>query len=120
MKAYEHGLSQKLFEAPVKKCNSDAVKLQRLPSDAQSPDTSCPAYRPALDIWLTSETDTVLLRHNCCCSAIPSALTAGGKCPHYGECDIDAARASKTSGTQQLTGGIHDDGADQRQLFLPL
>ncbi len=47
----------------------------------------------------------------CCCSAIPSVLTAKRKCPHYGECDIDAARAGKTSDTQQLTGWIYDDGA---------
>ena len=47
----------------------------------------------------------------CCCSAIPSALTAQRKCPHDGACDIDAARTGKTSGTQQLTGRIYDDGA---------
>ena len=47
----------------------------------------------------------------CCCSAIPSVLTAKRKCPHYGACEIDAARTGKTSGTQQLTGWIYDDGA---------
>ena len=54
---------------------------------------------------------TVLLRPTCCCSATMSSLTVQRKCPHYGECDIDAARTGKTSGTQQLTGGIYDDGA---------
>ena len=47
----------------------------------------------------------------CCCLAIPSTLTAKRKCPHYGECDIDAARAGKTSGTQQLTGRVYDNRA---------
>ena len=47
----------------------------------------------------------------CCCLAITSTLTAERKCPHDGECDIDAARTGKTSGTQQLTGWIYDDGA---------
>ena len=47
----------------------------------------------------------------CCCLAIPSMLTAERKCPHDGACDIDAARTGKTSGTQQLTGWIYDDGA---------
>ena len=47
----------------------------------------------------------------CCCSAIPSVLTAKRKCPHYGECDIDAARAGKTSGTQQLTRRVYDNRA---------
>ena len=47
----------------------------------------------------------------CCCSAIPSMLTAERKCPHDGACEIDAARTGKTSGTQQLTGWIYDDGA---------
>ena len=47
----------------------------------------------------------------CCCSAIRSVLTAKRKCPHYGECDIDAARAGKTSDTQQLTRRVYDNGA---------
>ena len=47
----------------------------------------------------------------CCCLAIPSMLTAERKCPHDGACEIDAARTGKTSGTQQLTGWIYDDGA---------
>ena len=47
----------------------------------------------------------------CCCSAIPSVLTAKRKCPYYRECDIDAARAGKTSGTEPLTGGTYDDRA---------
>ena len=38
-------------------------------------------------------------------------LTAERKCPHDGACEIDAARTGKTSGTQQLTGWIYDDGA---------
>ncbi len=54
---------------------------------------------------------TDYLPKNCCCLAIPSMLTAKRKCPHYGECDIDAARAGKTSDTQQLTGWIYDDRA---------
>ena len=29
---------------------------------------------------------------------------------HYGECDIDAKRAGKTSGPQQLTGRAYDSG----------
>ena len=58
----------------------------------------------------------------CCCSAIPSVLTAKRTCPHYGDCDIDAARAGKTSGTQQLTrrvyenrGGSYLDGSEARR-----
>ena len=47
----------------------------------------------------------------CCCSVIPSVLTAKRKCPHYGECDIDAARAGKTSDTQQLTRRVYDNRA---------
>ena len=47
----------------------------------------------------------------CRCSAIPSVLTAKRKCPHYGECDIDAARAGKTSDTQQLTRRVYDNRA---------
>ena len=47
----------------------------------------------------------------CCCLAIPSMLTAERKCPHDGACEIDAARTGKTSGSQQLTGWIYDDGA---------
>ena len=47
----------------------------------------------------------------CCCLAIPSMLTAERKCPHDGACEIDAARTGKTSGTQQLTGRVYDDGA---------
>ena len=47
----------------------------------------------------------------CYCLAIPSMLTAERKCPHDGACEIDAARTGKTSGTQQLTGWIYDDGA---------
>ena len=39
-----------------------------------------------------------------------SSLTVQRKCPHYGECNIDAARAGKTSGTELLTGTIYDDG----------
>ena len=38
-------------------------------------------------------------------------LTAKRKCPHYGECDIDAARAGKTSDTQQLTRRVYDNRA---------
>ena len=52
-----------------------------------------------------------LLAKECCCLAIPSMLTAERKCPHDGACEIDAARTGKTSGTQQLTGWIYDDGA---------
>ena len=51
------------------------------------------------------------LGFQCCCLAIPSMLTAERKCPHDGACEIDAARTGKTSGTQQLTGWIYDDGA---------
>ena len=47
----------------------------------------------------------------CRCLGIPSTLTAERKCPHDGECDIDAARTGKTSGPQQLVGGSYDDGA---------
>ena len=54
---------------------------------------------------------TVRATPPCCCLAIPSVLTAKRKCPHYGECDIDAARAGKTSGTQQLTGRVYDNRA---------
>ena len=54
---------------------------------------------------------THILPSPCCCLAIPSMLTAERKCPHDGACDIDAARTGKTSGTQQLTGWIYDDGA---------
>ena len=42
--------------------------------------------------------------------AITSSLTDQRKCPHYGECDIDAERTGKTTGTQQLTSGAGDDG----------
>ncbi len=50
------------------------------------------------------------LKVTCRCSAIMSSLTVQRKCPHYGECDIDTARAGKTSGTEPLTGRIYDDG----------
>ena len=52
-----------------------------------------------------------LSAQECCCSVIPSVLTAKRKCPHYGECDIDAARAGKTSVTQQLTRRVYDNRA---------
>ena len=54
---------------------------------------------------------TICRRPGCCCLAITSTLTAKRKCPHYGECDIDAARAGKASGTQQLTGRVYDNRA---------
>ena len=49
--------------------------------------------------------------YECRCSAIPSSLSVQRKCPHYGECDIDAERTGKTSGTQPLTGRAYDDRA---------
>ena len=45
----------------------------------------------------------------CCRSGITSSLTDQGKCPHYGECDIDTERDGKTSGSQQLTSTTDDD-----------
>ena len=57
------------------------------------------------------ERGLILLSVSCYCLAIPSMLTAERKCPHDGACEIDAARTGKTSGTQQLTGWIYDDGA---------
>ena len=44
----------------------------------------------------------------CCCSAIPSSLTVKRKCPHHGECDIDAERADEASGSQQFDGEPYD------------
>ena len=43
-------------------------------------------------------------RSSCSCSGILSSLTVKRKCPHDGECDIDAERADKASGPQQLDG----------------
>ena len=45
---------------------------------------------------------------DCYCSAIPSSLTVKRKCPHHGECDIDAERADEASGSQQFDGGPYD------------
>ena len=61
--------------------------------------------------WIDATKGGELLHVYCCCLAIPSMLTAERKCPHDGACEIDAARTGKTSGTQQLTGWIYDDGA---------
>ena len=48
------------------------------------------------------------VREWCYCSAIPSSLTVKRKCPHHGECDIDAERADEASGSQQFDGGPYD------------
>ena len=63
--------------------------------------------------WSTFPPPSVLtsLRPRCRCSAIPSVLIVKRKCPHEGTCDIDAERADKTPGTQQLIGRAYDHGA---------
>ena len=51
---------------------------------------------------------TIIHHVLCYCSAIPSSLTVKRKCPHHGECDIDAERADEASGSQQFDGGPYD------------
>ena len=62
------------------------------------------AANPEVFIYVATSDGTLSAGDYCCCLAIPSMLTAERKCPHDGACEIDAARAGKTSGTQQLTG----------------
>ena len=61
-----------------------------------------------LDDFLPRFNERFRVPPECYCSAIPSALTVKRKCPHHGECDIDAERADEASGSQQFDGGPYD------------